>query len=516
MIDANSAIQTARRSRKLCHPEKSMKSSSNSDSLKSSIHPVLRLGILWSILPLCLHGQSIEVHDQLQLFTDDYLIDRLSGDARKVLQKPEPTEVVFTADAPWEGNSSAYFSVFQHGDTYRMTYRGSQATDETEVEKEGQIPKPEVKREVTCVAESRDGIHWARPALNRFSWEGSQNNNIVWMGTSAAHNFTAFKDENPAAIAEARYKAIGGKGGPRGFQSADGLHWSMIADKSLVSRGTFDSQNLAFWDAARNEYRMYWRINPKSVRGIRTATSGDFSKWENEADLTYPGKADPDGLDYADKVQLYTNAILPYFRAPQLLIGFPTQFIQKGKQNPPKFYQTQPLFMSSRDGVEFERWDEPIIPTTAPKDRDGNRGNYMAWGLLQLPGKPDEMSVYATEAGNDRGPTRIRRFAYRLDGFVSVRAGAEGGELLTKTLLSSGTELTLNYRAAPGGSVRVELQDGEGKPIQGFRLVDCQPLTGDSVNTVVKWKGNPTLKTRPSGIKARFVLQDADLFSMKW
>ncbi|MBM4039455.1 MAG: hypothetical protein FJ290_13165 [Planctomycetes bacterium] len=44
--------------------------------------------------------------------------------------------------------------------------------------------------------------------------------------------------------------------------------------------------------------------------------------------------------------------------------------------------------MSSRDGRTFHRWTEALIPLTAPEDRDGNRSNYMAWGLVQLPGKP--------------------------------------------------------------------------------------------------------------------------------
>lgn len=482
---------------------------------KSSLVSALHLGMLCASLPLTLHAQPIKLEDPLQLFTDDCVIDKLSGDAQKVLQKPEAKDVVFTTDAPWEGNTSAYFTVFQDGDTYRMYYRGSEAPEKPKAEKEGEIPQPVKTREATCVAQSSDGIQWTRPTLNEYPWEGSKENNILWMGTSAAHNFTPFKDGNPAAKPEARYKAVGGKGGPRGFQSADGLHWSLIADKALVTNGTFDSQNLGFWDAARKEYRMYWRINPKSVRGIRTATSKDFATWENETDLTYPGKPAPDDLDYADKVQLYTNAIMPYFRAPHLLIGFPTQFIQKGKQTPPKFYQTQPLFMSSRDGVVFERWDEPIIPTSAPKDRDGNRGNYMAWGLVQLAGEPGKMSVYATEAGHQFGPTRIRRFVYRLDGFVSVHAGSGGGELLTKPVVPSGTGLALNCRAATGGSVRVEVQDANGNPIEGFHLEDCEPLTGDSVDAMVKWRGNPTLKSLPSGIRVRVVLHDADLFSMR-
>ena len=59
-----------------------------------------------------------------------------------------------------------------------------------------------------------------------------------------------------------------------------------------------------------------------------------------------------------------------------------------------------------------------MIPTSAPKDRDGNRSNYMAWGILQL--KPDELSVYAKEAYYAGKGSTIRRFAYRVDGFTPI------------------------------------------------------------------------------------------------
>jgi len=39
---------------------------------------------------------------------------------------------------------------------------------------------------------------------------------------------------------------------------------------------------------------------------------------------------------------------MPYFRAPHLLIGFPTRF-------QPKTQQVEPVFMTSRDGVVFRR-----------------------------------------------------------------------------------------------------------------------------------------------------------------
>jgi len=41
-----------------------------------------------------------------------------------------------------------------------------------------------------------------------FEWNGSKKNNIVWMG-AGAHNFTAFRDNNPATADASRYKAFG-------------------------------------------------------------------------------------------------------------------------------------------------------------------------------------------------------------------------------------------------------------------------------------------------------------------
>jgi len=449
-------------------------------------------------------AQVINIKDQLELFADDYVIEELKGGAQKHLCQPEPKEVVLTTDAPWEGNSSEFFTVFQDGEIYRMYFRAG-AFDFT-------ANKP-LREDVTCMMESKDGITWVRPNVGIFDFEGTKENNIVWMGDSAIHNFTPFKDGNPAAPPEARYKAIAEKRAPRGYESADGVHWRRAGDKPLVTDGTFDSQNLAFWDSYRNEYRMYWRTNPFypggfQSRSIATATSPDFVNWGAPQPLRYPGKEEPKELW---DMQLYTSGVQPYFRAPHLFVGFPTRVLKR--------YRSEVLFMISRDGVNFFRWDEPAIPSTAPQDRGGNRGNFMAWGMLQLPGKPDEISVYATEGGREVGPyRRLRRFAYRLDGFVRVGAGAEGGEVVTKALLFSGTELTLNYKAHEGGEVRVEFQNETGGVIKGFSAQDCDPLTGDSTRAIVKWKGKSDLSGAPSqeAVRVRFVLKNADLYSLKF
>lgn len=441
-------------------------------------------------------AEPLKVADHLELFVDDYLVAKTTGDVKQQLMKPVAKEVVLVTDSPWEGNTSGYYSFFKDGDMFRVIYRGWQHDTKMKAE----------HKEVTCYAESKDGIHWSKPNLGLFEWKGSKENNIVWLGPGT-HNFTAFRDENPSAPPEGRYKALGGlAGGLAMFQSPDCKNWKLVQDKPVITNGAFDSQNLAFWDADRNEYRAYWRIftegvttkknwKPEGFRAIRTATSKDFKTWGNQADLTY-GEETP-------AQHLYTNAIQKYFRAPQIFIGFPTRYLPKEGQ------RVEPVLMSSRDGVKFNRWAEEVISEDAPKDRKGNRSNYMTWGMFQLPGKPKELSVYATENYYERTPGRVRRFAYRVDGFVAMRGGAQGGKILTKSLQYKGKNLLMNYVVREDGALRVEVLDQDGKVIG-----ESEALQGDAVDDVVEWKKNPELKN--GVVSLRISLKNADVFSLKF
>ena len=394
-----------------------------------------------SISALAAHasaGEPLEIGSRLELFVDDYLLGELRGAAERKLQLPEPQEVVLVTDRPWEGNTCAYYTIFQDGDLYRMYYRGSHADEKTQ---------KALHAEVACYAESRDGIHWTRPELGLFEFAGSKANNIIYTG-SYAHNFTPFKDLNPRAADDAKYKAMGVGKGLFAFKSADGIHWKPLREEAAITQGAFDSQNLAFWDPQIKAYREFHRGFVEGVRAIMTGTSEDFVNWTDPVYLTYPGGANE---------HLYTNAIRPYERAPHILIGFPTRY-------QPKNSQVEPIFMASRDGLTFQKWSDPVIPITAPEDRDGNRSNYMTWGLLRLPGDDKHYSVYATEAYYAGPDSRLRRFTYRIDGFVSLHAGGNGGELVTKPLKFTGDTLVLNFVTADGGSVRVEVQDMNGNP----------------------------------------------------
>ena len=127
------------------------------------------------LVPISLSAaEPIEIGNRLELFVDDYLIDTVTGDIEQQLIRPEPREVVLVTDKPWEGNTSGYYTLMQDGQRYRMIYRGWQHDAD----------KQAAHREVTCLAESKDGIHWTKPTLGLFNWNGSTENNncLAWSG----------------------------------------------------------------------------------------------------------------------------------------------------------------------------------------------------------------------------------------------------------------------------------------------------------------------------------------------
>ncbi len=60
------------------------------------------------------------------------------------------------------------------------------------------------------------------------------------------------------------------------MQSGDGIHLRLMSRQPIMTEGAFDSQNLAFWDPVRQEYREYHRDLANGMRTIRTAASRDF------------------------------------------------------------------------------------------------------------------------------------------------------------------------------------------------------------------------------------------------
>jgi hypothetical protein len=493
------------------------------------------------------YASTIDIGSRRELFVDDFIIEKLAGKAELRLHHPEPREIALVHDAPWEGTGSGYHSVFKDGNLYRMYYKAWHL----DVQPPGKVNTGSHPL-FCCYAESDDGIRWRKPELGLHEFKGSKKNNIVMVpgkaGSAVADpgHPAVFKDENPNAPADAHYKAIIHSAKPRGllaFKSPDGLHWTPMSDGPVITEGAFDSQNLAFWDPVRKEYRAYWRIftagvitekdwKPAGVRAIRTATSKDFLNWGPHKDLTY--------VDSPPE-HLYTNQIKPYHRAPHIFIGFPTRYIERGWSDSMRAlpelehremrakaslrYGTaisEGLLMASRDGVKFKRWNEAFLRPGIERVGTWNYGHqYIAWHVVEtksaLEGAPNELSLYAGESYWTGTSSELRRYTLRLDGFVSVNAPMKGGELITKPLMFTGSKLTMNFATSAAGDIRVEIQDTIGKPLPGFALEDCPPVFGDAIERTVTWKtGGDVSAHAGKPVRLRFVLKDADVFAFRF
>ncbi|MGE3317229.1 MAG: hypothetical protein AB7O26_19090 [Planctomycetaceae bacterium] len=514
---------------------------------------------------------ALNIGSRRELFADDALIETLAGKAELRLHQPVAREIAIEHNEPWEGSGCVYHSVFKDGNLIRMYYAAGQLTvtpNGVDAGTHGQF---------CCYAESDDGIHWRKPKLGLHEFQGSKENNIVLVRQKIGDAVcepgepAVFKDENPDAPPDARYKALmpanrlpkDHRRGLFAFKSHDGLHWSPMTDKTVINDGAFDSQNLAFWDAEQKQYRAYWRYftkgghdektwDPQGHRAIRTATSKDFIHWTDQHDLEY--------VDSLSE-QLYTNAVKPYHRAPHLLLGFPVRYVERGHRDGadhearaaagpeqirrwsaslralPEWQNrewrakaserygraiTEGLLMASRDGVKFKRWNEGFLRPGIERAGTWNYGHqFIAWHPIETKGTsegaPNELSLFAVESYWTDNSDLLRRYTLRLDGFVSASAPMSGGELVTKPVIFSGKSLSLNYATSAAGSVRVELQNANGKPIRGHSLDDCEELFGDTLARDITWKSKSDLSSLAGkAVRVRFVLHDADVYSYRF
>lgn len=452
---------------------------------------------------LLAQNDVVDIGSRRELFVDRFIVSTLKEASLK-LHTPQLMPPV----SPPRPHGH-YATVLKTDDKFQFYYRGD--TKPGNHWKQGWEQYHD--GEVTLYAESKDAVHWTLPKLGIYDDHPTfpQGNVVLMNEFLVNHNFTPFIDTRPGVPAAEKYKALGGlayqphkehlavrerrgPGGLKAFASPDGVHWRKLQDKPVVLETWgkyFDSQNYAFWSDNEQAYVCYFRRFIKGYRGIARTTSKDFIHWtpfvEMQANL--PGE------------HLYTACTQPYFRAPHIYLALPTRFMTK------RGAATDILFMSTRGTSRYDReFTQSFIRPGIGADGWANRANYAAIGIHQTGAA--EMSLFLTGG---------RRYTLRLDGIASVNAPLEGGELVTKPLEFVGQELDINYATSAAGQILVELQDAAGKPLPGFTLDDCQPIYGDHITRAVTWKnGSNVGSLEGEPVKLRFVMRDADLFSLRF
>ena len=455
----------------------------------------------------------IDIHSNLELFLDRYLIDDMEN-TKLILHHPVDEGPVMQFDNPWEGPFCGYCTVIKDDTLYRLYYRGL-----PEAGQDGS------NLETTCYAESKDGIHWEKPNLKIYEIEGTFDNNVILANDPPfSHNFSPFLDENPTTSEIEKYKALAGtkRTGLFGFKSSDGIHWKKIADKPVFTKGIFDSQNVAFWSEAENCYVCYFRTwsgeGYSGFRSVSRTTSKDFINW-----------SDPVQMDFGNTPleHLYTNQTHPYFRAPNIYLAIAARFMPNRQvlsdedaaalNVNPKYYKdcSDVVLMTSRGGNNYNRtFMESFIRPGIGLQNWVSRSNYPALNVVQT--SATEMSLYVNQ--NYAQPTaHLRRYSMRLDGFSSVQAGYDGGEMITKSFIFSGENLFINFSTSAAGEIRISILDKDGNEIQGYSHEECLALIGNEIKKRVSWINYKSLKELSGQpIRLHFMMKDADLYSIKF
>ena len=479
------------------------------------------------------YGEPIDIGSRLELFVDHHLIDRLDG-ARLMLGHPRPAGTVLKADRPWEGPHNFGFQVIHDGGVYRMFYRGWS--------EDGSV--------VLCYAESRDGVRWEKPSLGLLEVNGTRENNAVAVvdetGRRPVHYLFPFIDARPGVPAAERVKGIRAVLQSKEpflmhvylYGSKDWFQWRRLREEPIIATGirnAFDASNYVFWSQTEGLYVCYFRYMVKrpnsssssGLRSIQRATSRDLIHWSEPQGMTYSDTGTVVPSDH-----LYTNNTEPYFRAPHLYVGLAARFMkgrrvvsdaqlgrmQVASQGGHAYYEdcSDGVLLTTRPGTtRFDRtFLEALVRPGPGPENWVSRTNFPLRGVLQT--GPAEMSFFVSR--HYAQPSwHIERLTLRLDGFSSVRAPYQGGEMLTRPLIFSGDRLVINYSTSAAGSLRVEVQNMEGQPFPGFSLSECREIIGDEIERAVTWEGRQDLgQLSGKPVRLRFVMKDADLYSMRF
>lgn len=503
----------------------------------------------------------INIGNSREVLWDDYLIDNSATTAKNVLHQPIKREQVYVFDQLGEKRHVSYPHCIKIDDEYIMYYVTSIRNQKREVQSGNDLNKLGGVTRYICILKGTDPFHLERPNLGICEVNGSCDNNVILKQTRTGNfeeefdNIFVFVDENPDCPPEEKVKGVvqtlnhdkefPGLRELWCYTSPDGIHFKRgwkIAGGDEPNAGIFDSLNIAWYDQQEGIYKAFVRgihknfeegtLKDWGIRDVRYMESKDFKTWSEPKLLNYGEEAD----DYA----LYTNQIQRYYRAPHMYVGFPTRYIDRkvwgknldqiggdinanrrreiAKRDEPRsgIALTDCIFMSSRDGLNWNRWDEMFLGPGIERDDNWFYGDcYPMYNLFETPSEyaetQNDISMLMHEGQRSGEGTRMYRYSIRLDGFASYHADYRGATLTTKPFIFSGQELSINFETSALGFVYVDVLDESGKAIEGYR--SCE-LFGNTTDRAVYF-GETSDVSKLSGlpVKLRFTMRDADIYS---
>jgi hypothetical protein len=381
----------------------------------------------------------------------------------------------------------------------------------------------------TCLATSKDGLHWERPQLDV---DPGTNNIIPYHTEFFRDAFSPWLDWNAPNPAE-RWKAFfyarfteppdtKKHSASWLYTSPDGIHWQQ-RDKVKTEVG---DNTTIFYNPFRKKWVMSLRRNAKERGRARFYFEADdffkLAEMKKDDPVFWSGadKLDPPDPEIKRPTQLYCLSPVAYesimLGAFAMHYGPENDECQKGKF--PKLTEIELGY--SRDGFHYSRPDRTSFIAATKREGDWDRGYIRPIGsVCTVVG--DQLYFYYS-AFSGVAPDGEKHFyaggsthvaLLRRDGFASMEANDSNGELLTRPVTFQGAHLFVNATAAKG-ELRAEILDEHGAVIAPFTAENCAPVSADKTLAAVQWKGASDLSAlRGKPVHFRFVLKNAALYS---
>ena len=484
-------------------------------------------------------SELIKVSTQRQLFLDDHCVGTMDGLERR-LQQPTKCGPVLRPESEKGQIALSCRSVPQWNpekNLWEWWYWGS-----WECEPRG--PYQNTSFSLTHYAVSEDGVHWEKPNLGLFEWQGCRENNVaVEPGEGDQSLYHIIRDEDEPDPGK-RYKGLFGTRNRKLMVSPDGFDWSPVDVAEIPS----NDESHFFKDESTGRYVALVKRDTVWGRSVFLETSRDFIEWENHGVVVHADQVDWDNraerirrvvedsryvspplVDEENHIaEIYQMAAMPY---EGIYIGFVGVFNPAGAIPPPQMNHTglnQVELAMSRNLLHWRRLcDRELFLTVEPWD-----GEVYETHQALLCGRPivrdDEIWIYYN-AGRFRGHKELYPEKYhpwfkditamslaklKRDRFVSLCAKEEG-QLLTNRLLLEGKDLYVNVDA-DSGELRAEILNAETmKPLQGRSFENSMSITESSIRCNLTWSsesgGSKSLERVP--VRIRFNLRNAKLYS---
>jgi len=478
----------------------------------------------------------MKTKSEIELFLDRNKISWEHNVQRRLCQPlKHPQNPILQREYPWEERFATLYGTIlpnENGSGYRMWYM-------TAAKGEGASAD-----QCLCYAESDDGLVWHKPMMDIQPYDGYKKTNILLGPTPNIHGpcvIRNFHNDNPAERylllydSYSRYRPNMKE--VQGFHrcvysatSPDGIHWTptygrpAIPDKSDTGQGVV-------WNPNRQQYIAYLRgvrDLPECLTGpgirrrhryVRAAVSTDFLNWSDPFELLCADEGDgfPEHQFHQLSVTQHGTqfiGLLSVFHIDEYPFSrFFEAEIEEGTCD------TQ--LIVSRDGINWEHVADRQV--FLPTGDDGQWDSKWITTASQIVFNDDQMLFYYSATNSPRSQGHhvdIGVAALPRDRFQSLKPREDNEPAIIETIPLRVGQGDLRINAdAQDGRILVELCDFNGIPLEGFTKDDCNPITSDALDHVVKWKGQSIFRAQTHipivpDIRLRFNLFNASLYAI--